>query len=175
MFAPHFVSTGRIARNTTLTLLLLTGTVMSFPSLAEIAERAASENETATTMTPAAASPEARKTGRVVRAIFTTAIVDREPIDTLETFSTDTSRVFFFTDLRGLDGEIVTHRWEYNGQLIAEITFRVGSGARWRVYSSKNLLPEWTGTWKVVVNNENGEILHTSTFEYVAATVPAAE
>lgn len=173
MFTPHFVSIGRIACNTTLiTLLLLAGTVMSSPSLAE---KAASEIETTITKTPAPASPVAHETGRVVRAIFTTAIVDREPIDTLETFSADTSRFFFFTDLRGLDGEIVTHRWEYNGQLMAEITFRVGSGTRWRVYSSKNLLPEWTGAWKVVVNNENGETLHTGTFEYVVATVLAAE
>jgi len=170
MFPPYFISTGRITRNAM--LVLLVGMVMSSSGLAGIAERTAGEIETTT---PATASPTVRKTGRVVRAIFTTAIVDREPIDTLETFSTDTNRIFFFTDLRGLGGQIVTHRWEHNGQVMAEITFRVGSGTRWRVYSSKNLLPEWTGTWEVVINNANGEALHTNTFEYVAATVPAAE
>jgi len=172
MFAPYFVSTGRVTRNTVLTLLV--GAVMSSPSFAE---RTASEikTETATAATPATISgPVVRKTDRVARAIFTTAIVDREPVDTLETFSTDISRVFFFTDLRGLSGQIVTHRWEYNGRLMAEITFKVGSGVRWRVHSSKNLLPEWTGTWKVIVNNESGEALHTSVFEYVAAR-PTAE
>ncbi len=173
MFAPYFVSTGRITRNAM--LALLTGAIITSPSLAEIAKKTASEIETATAMTLAIASPVAGKTDHVARAIFTTAIVDREPVDTLEMLSTDTNRVFFFTDLRGLGGQIVTHRWEHNGQAMAEITFRVGSGARWRVYSSKNLLPEWTGTWKVVVNNENGETLHTSTFEYVTATIPAAE
>ncbi len=171
MFAPYFVSTGRITRNAMLALLV--GTIMSSPGFAEIAEETASEIETSTAMTPATTSPAARETGRVARAIFTTAIVDREPTDTLETFLTDTGRVFFFTDLRGLDGQIVTHRWEHKGQVMAEITFKVGSEARWRVYSSKNLLPEWTGTWQVVVNNENGEALHTSTFEYVTATIPA--
>jgi len=173
MFAPYFVSTGWITRNTMLTLLV--GVVMSSPSLAE---RTASEIKTATTnvSTPATVSgPVVRQTGRVARAIFTTAIVDREPIDTLEILSADISRVFFFTDLRGLSGQIVTHHWEYNGRLMAEITFKVGSGERWRVYSSKNLLPEWTGTWKVIINNESGEALHTSVFEYVAAAAPTAE
>jgi len=165
MFAPYFVSTGRVTRNTMLTLLV--GAVMSSPSFAE---RTASEIKTATATTPGTVSgPVVRKTGRVARAIFTTAIVDREPVDTLETLSTDISRVFFFTDLRGLSGQIVTHRWEYNGRLMAEITFKAGSGARWRVHSSKNLLPEWTGTWKVIVNNESGEALHTSVFEYVVS------
>lgn len=111
--------------------------------------------------------------GRVARAIFTTAIVDREPVDDLKMLSSNTGRVYFFSDLRELAGQIVTHRWEYDGRVMAEVTFKVGSGARWRVYSSKNLLPEWTGTWTVLVNNESGQTLRSSNFEYTAA--PAAE
>jgi len=170
MFASYVVSTGRTTRNIVLTLLV--SAVTSSVCLAEITEATASEPRTSTAITPAITNPVIRKTGRVARAIFTTAIIDREPVDTLKVLSTDISRVFFFTDLRGLGGQIVTHRWELDGQVIAEITFKVGSGTRWRVYSSKNLLPEWTGTWRVVVGNESGETLHTSTFEYVAA--PAA-
>jgi hypothetical protein len=114
--------------------------------------------------------------GKVARAIFTSAIVDREPVDNLTTVSTDTPRVFFFSDLRGLAGQIVTHRWEYNNEVMAEVTFKVGNGARWRVYSSKNLLPEWTGKWTVVVSDENGRPLKASMFEYTdkaAAETPA--
>lgn len=109
--------------------------------------------------------------GRVARAIFTTAIVDREPVDNLESLSNNTSQVYFFSDLRELAGQIVTHRWEYDGEVVAEITFKVGTSARWRVYSSKNLLPEWTGTWTVVVSNESGQAIQTASFEYVAAPV----
>jgi len=169
MSAPHFVSTGWMIRTTTV-LILLVGTVMSPLCFAETAKGAVSQTQTAAATASAVASSVESKTGRIMRALFTTAIVDREPVDTLKTLSTDINRVFFFTDLRGLGGQIVTHRWEYNGQIMAEITFRVGVGARWRVYSSKNLLPEWTGIWTVAVNSESGETLHTSTFEYVAAT-----
>ncbi len=107
--------------------------------------------------------------GRVARAIFTTAIADREPVDNLETLTNDTQRVYFFSDLRGLAGQIVTHRWEFNDEVMAEVTFKVGNGARWRVYSSKNLLPEWVGQWTVVVNDENGAALENRSFEYTTA------
>lgn len=136
---------------------------------------AAEETATlATSKTPLAADTKPAikndSSGRVARAIFTTAIVDREPVDNLKMLTNSTERVYFFSDLRELAGQIVTHHWEYDGQVMAEVTFKVGAGARWRVYSSKNLLPEWTGTWTVLVNNENGETLHSSTFEYITAT-----
>lgn len=130
---------------------------------------------TATNVVPPASEPTQKSVdsekpqGSVARAIFTSAIADREPTDDLSTVTTDTQRVFFFSDLRGLAGQIVTHRWEYNGNVMAEVTFKVGAGARWRVYSSKNLLPEWTGQWTVVVSNESGSPLKTSAFEYTAA------
>ena len=120
-------------------------------------------------VTPKVDDSEKQK-GRVARAIFTSAIVDREPVDNLTAVSGGAQRVFFFTDLRELAGQIVTHRWEYNGKVMAEVTFKVGNGARWRVYSSKNLLPEWTGQWTVVVSNESGWPLDTSIFDYSAET-----
>ena len=128
---------------------------------------------TAENVTPKTDDSEKQK-GRVARAIFTSAIVDREPVDNLTAVSGDAQRVFFFTDLRELAGQIVTHRWEYNGKVMAEVTFKVGNGARWRVYSSKNLLPEWTGQWTVVVSNENGWPLDTSTFDYSAKAADKA-
>ena len=115
-----------------------------------------------------------KQKGRVARAIFTSAIVDREPVDNLTAVSGDAQRVFFFTDLRELAGQIVTHRWEYNGKVMAEVTFKVGDGARWRVYSSKNLLPEWSGQWTVVVSNESGWPLDTSVFDYSAKAADKA-
>lgn len=110
---------------------------------------------------------------RVARAIFTTAIAEREPVDNLESLPNNIQQLYFFSDLRGLAGKIVTHRWEFNDKLMAEITFKVGNGVRWRVYSSKNLLPEWTGTWTVVVSDESGAVLERKSIEYTAVTSSA--
>lgn len=107
--------------------------------------------------------------GTVARAIFTSQMVDREPADDLTEIGNDSQRIYFFTDLRKLEGQIVTHRWEYNGKTMAEVKFKVGGGPRWRVYSSKNLLPEWTGEWTVIVTDESGWTLKAGVFEYTQA------
>jgi Protein of unknown function (DUF2914) len=162
MPAPRHFPTGWKPRNslaTTLIAIALSNPMLSFADDTEQAGGNVAEASNAIDGTPS---------GRVARAIFTTAVVDREPVDQLSNLSHNVERVFFFSELRGLDGEIVTHRWQYDGQTMAEVTFKVGNGARWRVYSSKNLLPEWTGTWTVVVSNEKGQALQTSSFEYTA-------
>ena len=59
----------------------------------------------------------------------------------------------------------MTHRWIYFGDVMAEVSFYVG-GDRWRVWSSKNLLPEWRGDWNVVVLDDAGNVLHEDTLIY---------
>ncbi len=73
--------------------------------------------------------------------------------------------IYFFTDLRHLQGRTVTHRWEFDGQVISEIPFDVG-GPRWRVFSLKALNPNMLGKWTVVVVDQSGWPLHASIFEY---------
>lgn len=106
--------------------------------------------------------------GAVARAAITKGIEDREPIDNLAEVTTDTDKVYYFTELRDMEGQTVTHRWEYNGETMAEVAFDVG-GPRWRVYSSKNLMPEWTGQWRVSVVDAAGNIVRGDTFMYTDA------
>ncbi|MES9972092.1 MAG: DUF2914 domain-containing protein [Candidatus Thiodiazotropha sp.] len=101
----------------------------------------------------------------VARAQFTTAVVDREPVDQVIKLDTRTNRVFFFTDLRHLQGRTVTHRWELDGRIESVVDFKVG-GPRWRVYSAKSLKPDETGKWTVFVIDESGWPLHATIFEY---------
>lgn len=115
-----------------------------------------------------------QSSGKVARAIFTSEIVDREPANDLTTMDNTSGRIYFYTDLRNLAGQIVTHRWEYNDTVMAEVKFKVGDGPRWRVYSSKNLLPEWTGSWTVFVTDENERTLNTSVFNYTQAETDVA-
>ncbi|WP_170165000.1 DUF2914 domain-containing protein [Inmirania thermothiophila] len=106
--------------------------------------------------------------GAVARAVFTTGITGREPVDRVVELPNDQRRVYYFTELVGLAGQTVTHRWEYGGRVMAEVAFRVG-GPRWRVWSSKNLLPQWTGEWRVAVVDEAGRVLAEDRFNYVDA------
>jgi len=104
----------------------------------------------------------------VYRSAFTTAIENKEPVSELDVISSDTPKVYFFTELRGLNGHTVTHRWEYSGETMAEVSFEVG-GDRWRTWSSKNMLPAWSGVWEVSVLDEGGNIMMQKSFEFVEA------
>ena len=100
------------------------------------------------------------------RSIFTTEIIDKEPVSNLKKISSDVTRVYFFTEITGLNGHTITHRWEYNGQVLAEINFKV-NGDRWRTWSSKNMLSGWLGKWQVSVLDEGGNIIEQSEFNYI--------
>jgi hypothetical protein len=99
----------------------------------------------------------------VARAIFTTEVIDREPVDQVASVGQDRDTIYFFTDLRNLQGRSVKHRWEFEGQFMGEIEFSVG-GPRWRVYSKKTLDPSESGKWTVMVLDESGWPLHASIF-----------
>lgn len=112
-------------------------------------------------LVPAAAAADA-----VARAQFTTAVDAREPVDNVAELGTAENKVYFFTELKDLDGHTVTHRWEYGGEVMAEVSFDV-RGPRWRVWSSKQLLPAWTGEWTVAVVDESGDTLAEESFQYI--------
>ena len=88
--------------------------------------------------------------GFVERATFTTAIEDREPQNSVRVLPNDQRKVYYFTELRNMEGQTVTHRWKFKGKVMAEIPFSV-QGNRWRVYSSKSLEPQWLGQWTAAV------------------------
>lgn len=103
--------------------------------------------------------------GNVSRAQFTTAIQEREPVDMVETLSSEQTLVNYFTELSDLEGHTVTHQWGYNDEIMFEKSFQVG-GTRWRVWSSKSLSPHMTGTWIVNTLDEDRNKLLTQGFDY---------
>jgi len=113
-------------------------------------------------------STQALAEGSAARALFAQSIVDHEPVDQTVELSNDSGKIYFFTELRGLNGKSVTHRWEYAGKPHAAVTFNVGSN-RWRTWSSKTLRPQWTGVWTVSVVDEDGNILAEESLNYVVA------
>ena len=113
----------------------------------------------------------------IARATFTTAIEGREPVDQITQLGDDKTSVYFFTEITGMNGHSITHRWEFGGEPRFEMSFSVGAD-RWRVWSNKTLTPGAPGEWKVVVLDEAGYVLRTEVLNYGAAaatTAPAAE
>jgi len=164
------------------TLFAMLSTLAVLPAFsAEYAQPAAAQSGA---NPPAASQPaaapvtqsQAKPTGTVTRAQFTSAVQDREPVDKVSSLPNDQNRVYFFSEIKDAANQKITHRWEHNGKVVSEVGFDVG-GNRWRVFSNKTLDPSQTGEWKVSVVDEAGSTLGASTFTYEAAPAvkPVAE
>lgn len=119
-------------------------------------------------------APAVADDAEIARRGFTTRVVEREPVDALRAIGDDASQVAYFTELRNLQGQTVIHRWEYDGQVMGEVAFEVG-GPRWRVHSTKQLDPSWTGDWTVKVVDLDGKVLSQENIEFGTAVAKAEE
>lgn len=81
------------------------------------------------------------------------------PVDKIEVYPADFGKLYFFTRIVGASQETqVTHVWFYEEQEMARVILPVLS-ADWRTFSSKRFLPQWSGQWSVVVEDEQGDAL----------------
>ena len=96
---------------------------------------------------------------RVADAGITTAIEDRMPVDDIKTYPADYGKLYSFTRILGAQTDTyVTHVWFYEDQEMARVSLPVRSGD-WRTYSSKRFLPQWAGSWSVVIEDKQGRVL----------------
>ena len=100
----------------------------------------------------------------VAQARVCQQIVDRVAVGCGDVIPAGTERVFCLTQIDGAQGETeVTHNWYHQGTLKASVTLSVRT-SKWRTWSSKNLLPEWTGEWMVEVLSKDGTPLESIVF-----------
>jgi len=103
--------------------------------------------------------------GAVENATFTTGIESGAPIAFRQEFDANTAVVYFYTEVVGLAGHTVTHRWKREGKVMREVAFPV-KGARQAIWSKSQMQPEWTGDWTVEVVNERGKVISVQSFAY---------
>ena len=106
----------------------------------------------------------------ISQAVFAKSVENRTPIEIVTEVDDSLGKIYFFTNIRNLIGDKITHRWLYKDKVKAQISFDV-KGKRWRVWSSKNLWHTWTGQWKVEVVNQQNELLLTKIFEFRKASL----
>jgi hypothetical protein len=95
---------------------------------------------------------------------FCTSVEDRAPVGESAAFDSDVGRVYCFTKIVGADTTTsVFHVWYHGDEEMARVELAVNSGS-WRTWSSKNILPSWTGTWRVEVQSGDGTVLHSADF-----------
>src|SRR5436190_23546089 len=76
---------------------------------------------TKTQATESSANAAAPAQGTVARTAITTGVANHEPIDNVTDVTTNIGKISYFTELRDMEGQTVTHRWQHNGETMAEI------------------------------------------------------
>lgn len=100
----------------------------------------------------------------VADAAIATGVQERQPVDTLSAVPADIGEVFGWTRVTGFaDRGTVVHVWYHDGEEMARVPLRVAS-PDWRTWSTKQILPSWTGPWRLEVLGPDGETLATLNF-----------
>lgn len=95
---------------------------------------------------------------------FTTAIEDRKAVSTDTLFSANVDTIYCHSLIEGIkDTTEITHVWYYKEEEKARVNLTVASD-NWRTWSSKTIMSNWTGHWRVMVEDEKGNILATKSF-----------
>ena len=103
----------------------------------------------------------------VSRAQFTLGIDNREPVSMVDSIDSNSHRsITFFTELNDMSGQTVTHQWTHKDKVMFEKSFEV-KAQRWRVWTSKTLIPSWKGIWTVNVLDSDRSVLASKSFEYL--------
>jgi hypothetical protein len=115
-------------------------------------------------MVPAAVSAQETPGLTVEEMAFCAAVQDRAPSLPDTAFASTIENVWCFVRIAGAaDTTSITHVWYYGDREISRVELAVKSSS-WRTWSSKKILPEMQGTWRVDVLSPAGDVLKSGTF-----------
>jgi len=93
-------------------------------------------------------------------------VKNREPVGDLSDIDFNakgSTSVWAFSDVRDMRGERLNYVWLYEGSEVARVRNKVGAD-RWRSYSSKTVLRNMTGAWRVELQDNQGRQLASADF-----------
>jgi len=97
-----------------------------------------------------------------VELVTASAVENREPVGVSETFTSQVGKVYAWMRVTGAANDAIQVVWTY-GSLTFNVPLEIG-GSPWRTWSSKIILPQWTGEWTVEVQDAQGNTIVTTTF-----------
>ena len=107
---------------------------------------------------------EETPSAQVAQMAICRSVENREPLGAAESFDASVGKLYCFTNIVGAQTPIeITHAWYFGDTERAMVSLLVRS-PNWRTYSSKNIMPQEVGQWRVDVIGPEGEVLKTQTF-----------
>jgi len=93
-----------------------------------------------------------------------TSVEERQPVGTDTAFVKTISQLYCFVKISGAsDSTSIFQTWIFNDKEMAKVELSV-KGKTWRTWSSKRIVEDWVGNWKVEVSDATGNILKTKEF-----------
>ena len=103
---------------------------------------------------------------KIKEAVLCEEVENREPEYIGTTFSKDVELVYCYTVVQGAQGTTtIKHVWYFGDKKMGAIPLKIKKSKRWRTWSNKTILPEWTGKWKVDIVSVHGRVLKSVAFE----------
>lgn len=113
---------------------------------------------------PAVAAAQEAPAMKVEEMVFCTAVQDRAPSGADTAFASTVENVCCFVKVSGgADTTSITHVWFFKDREVARVPLAVRART-WRTWSSKKILPDQQGTWRVDILGPNGDVLKSATF-----------
>ena len=95
----------------------------------------------------------------VVDMKFAEKVVNKEPVNVSNKFPANIGKVYCWTKIKAFEvPTYIVHQWYYKGKLMASVKLDIKSPI-FRTWSSKRIIPQWKGTWRVVVKDSNGSVV----------------
>lgn len=117
-----------------------------------------------TTFEEAEKAAEESFTVKIEDMEFCTGIESWAPVGAGKMFPSTVGKIYCFTRVTGAaEPTEIVHVWFLNEEEKARVTLAVRS-KYWRTWSSKLILEQWTGKWRVDVQAADGKLLRSSEF-----------
>ena len=115
--------------------------------------------------------PNAADISPVTQAIITTGVTSsaQPQTDNLSIIDSTIGYVTFYTEINGLNGEVVEHQWLYEHQEISSVAMVIESNKSLN-WSQSTISPSQVGQWEARVVDQSGNILAIKHFDVIESS-----
>ncbi|MBI5117630.1 DUF2914 domain-containing protein [Candidatus Poribacteria bacterium] len=115
--------------------------------------------------------PQVCPAAEVVDAVMCLKVENRQPVDAGTSFPADVGQVWCWSRIKDADGTAIKHVYYHNDKEKASVELKIGSPL-FRTFSSKRILPGWTGKWRVDIVDASGAVMKSLDFTIGEAAEP---
>ncbi len=101
---------------------------------------------------------------RLEKIAICRGIIGKQPMGSATAFSDTTKRLYCYTAITGaLAPTTISHIWFHENDKLAEVKLEVAQSS-WRTWSSKRIIPQWVGQWRVEILDASGLLIGKKEF-----------